>query len=182
MKYALARLGFFMTYMGRYSSIKDHLRAVGEWLDEHVLCPPTPHRVCLHSFKLERVYPPKFAFTIGLDGEDVEGCSYHVDQSGLPQLIVPMFCSPLGAPASYPAVEFTEETVDVIRDLLKSILPRLHRMGWHPDLNTFIDWGTPYEDRLVDRGEHEAFMEACTTPGFEVSAVVPTPAPGPDTK
>ena len=80
-----------------------------------------------------------------------------------------MFHSPLGAPASYPAVEFTDETRRAIDDALRATLPRLRGYGLVRDGGKEIGPFTPLADRIVDIEQFEAAKSKVSATGYSVT-------------
>ena len=92
-------------------TVEDHIEAVAAWLEENVDTPPTPKSLTLHDIKIDRMSPLSGGFTARLDGTDFADCKFSTQQNGRFGFCPPMYFSPLGAPASYAAVEFTAITV-----------------------------------------------------------------------
>ena len=87
----------------------------------------------------------KFNFSLSIDG------MYHY--------CIPMFVSPLGAPASFGAVELSEETHTAITNALSQIFPRMAAFGLHPVSKEFINSSTLISDRTVDKAEIESVKQ-----------------------
>jgi hypothetical protein len=71
--------------------------------------------------------------------------------TGRLQFAMPMYHSPLGAPASYAAVEFTDDTRNAINDALSLLMPKFSGFGLHPLTREFIHQSTPLVDRVMDQ-------------------------------
>ena len=81
-----------------------------------------------------------------------------------------MFCSPLGAPASYPAVELTDETRSEIQVALESVLPRMKALGVDRDTGEAVYLTTHTDsDRITSAEIHKAAMKALSQEGFSDS-------------
>jgi len=103
--------------------LKEHLKAVSEWLDENVVEYPEPEKVKLFNFKRT---PNNYdswderAFQVALDDTIIEDdIRFEANGAKNIRLYWPMFHSPLGAPCSYRAIEVTKDTVRAIEHALK---------------------------------------------------------------
>ena len=95
------------------------VEAVGEWLEENVLVCPEPKIINLSNF---RQTEDGGKFTLTLDSITVInniGFNNWPLNSSLVAIYMPMHCSPMGAPASYPAVEITNNTKKLIESTLR---------------------------------------------------------------
>ena len=86
-------------------TVEDHIKAVAAWLDENVETPSTPRVLTIHDIQINRLDEPRGSFTARLDGTEFPGCTFMTQQNGHFGFCPPMYCSPLGAPASYAAVD-----------------------------------------------------------------------------
>jgi hypothetical protein len=87
----------------------------------------------------------KFDFSIGIDG------NYHYS--------VPMFVSPLGAPASFAAIELSPETRKAITQALNQMFPKILPFGLHPVSKQFINSHTPISERILDKSAIQPLNE-----------------------
>jgi hypothetical protein len=78
----------------------------------------------------------------------------------------PMFHSPLGAPASYAAIDLDERTNKAILRALEQVFPRVRAFGWHKDLDLIIDGFSPFEERVIDQLDFEKMRMALAKPGL----------------
>lgn len=98
-----------------------------------------------------------------LDDIDVEGrFQFWTDIVGRQLVCVPMFHSPMGAPASYAAVELTGETLSAIQSAISETFPNLKPFGRDSSTGRFIDSRTPFEERIIDPDAYQAVKERIT--------------------
>lgn len=124
---------------------------IEDWLKLNVTKYSEPKRVRLFNFLInwERFTG---TFKLKLDDDEVKyWISFSTDQSGRVVFDMPMFHSPMGVPASYPAVEFTGRTRVAINRALELLIPRLLPLGKDQRTGVEITFSTPLEDRVVDR-------------------------------
>jgi hypothetical protein len=137
----------------------EHVKKVHEWVAENVQAFSTPKTLVVDeiefdwkcfsgsfSLKLDDIeIDEKFDFSLGIDG------MYHY--------FTPMFTSPLGAPASFAAIELSEETDVAITNSLNQIFPRMAAFGLHPVSKQFINSSTPISERILDKASIESTKE-----------------------
>lgn len=139
------------------TGITEHVKQVSRWLDENVMSYPTPRAVTLSDFEVDWGEMCGW-FCLTMDGRRVpDRFRLSLAQNGWMQFHPPMFCSPLGAPASYSAVDLTDETKMVIGEALKSVFPRLKPMGLDVATGRLIGQRTPIPERIFLL---EGFVEA----------------------
>src|SRR4051794_33586873 len=91
------------------------------------------------------------SFRLAFDGEPLlERFRISLELSGWLRYWTPMCHSPLGAPASYAAVDFTGETRRAIDAGLRAMLPRLHGCGIILATAKEIHFTAPIDERIVD--------------------------------
>lgn len=130
----------------------EHLEEVSQWLGENVASYPTPRAVTLSDFEIDWKQMSG-RFYVSLDGQRIEDpFRLSLGQNGWVQFHPPMFTSPLGAPASYRAIELTDDTYAAITSALRSIFPRMKPMGMDAATGALISQRTPIGERIVDRG------------------------------
>lgn len=152
--------------------IQAHIAEVERWLDDNVRVVPAPRAVTLSDFEIDWSKLTG-SFTLALDGEPLpDRFRFDLEITGWLRWQMPMFHSPLGAPASYAAYEFTPETRRAIDEALRAVLPRLHGCGLVRATGQRIDQSTPLEARIVDWGAFEAAKARASASGFVVSARV----------
>ena len=127
-----------------------HMAQVEAWLDENVIQYPTPAKVTLSSFQLDWSNITG-SFVLKFDEELVsDRFELSLGDNGRLKFSMPMFISPLGAPASYAAVEFTNDTRNAINDGLSLLMPKFAGFGLHPLTRQFINQSTPLHERVID--------------------------------
>ena len=144
------------------------LELVKAWLEDNVFCPLTPKEITVHSieFNWERL---SGTFRLALDNcEIAEPFEVHIDIAGRVQWTPPMFCSPLGAPASYAAVEIDKATTEALMRALERCFPRLRGYGVYPDLGLEIYGDNPLEDRIIDPQEFRKVRKVLNSKHFKL--------------
>jgi hypothetical protein len=128
---------------------RKHLEAVGAWLDENTVTVPEPNTVTLYDFKVDW---SKWSGSFRIRFDDVlheDRFQFSDDGTGKVRLSLPMFVSPLGAPASYPAVEISERTREAILQALGSTLPKITPHGRNRKTGIETTVSTPISERLT---------------------------------
>ena len=91
-------------------SLESHVQAVNEWLKANIRVYPEPAHITLRQIQ----FNPKTlsGSALLLLGNEVTGesLSLRMSETGWLTFSVPLFHSPLGAPASYAAIELTTHT------------------------------------------------------------------------
>ena len=152
--------------------IREHIERVEAWLEENVRVYPTPREVTLSGFDIDWITLDG-SFLLAFDGEPLRHrFRFDMDISGRLRFRMPMFHSPLGAPASYAAIEFTDETRCSIDKGLHAVLPRLHGCGIVRATGKEINHWTPIDERIVDGEAFEAAKARASAPGYSIT--VPT--------
>ena len=155
-------------------SLEDHVQAVFRWLDEHVLKFDTPASITLFDIQSDAMrYKGSFRLQLDdvvLDESRLE-TPFHFDlgQNGLPNFYYPMFFSPLGAPASYAAVDLTDATEKTIRSALQNILPRMRPLGLDRETGQMLTYGASIEDRMLDEEQYERCFKSLTDMRYTLS-------------
>ena len=83
----------------------------------------------------------------------------------------PIFVSPLGAPASYSAVDMTDNTSKAILEGLKLTFPKLKPCGKNRDTGIEITYHSPISDRI----SAEELSKAIKRVNKSYSITVPLP-------
>ena len=136
---------------------KDLLVEVQNWLAENVRVITHANEFTLYDF----AYNPKNhsgKFSVSVDGEELEGRwrFWLGDGDGWPTVGPPMFTSPLGAPASYAAIELSDELYAAMRAKMREIFPRIAPFGRNRKTGVeFTMHNSTVEDRIID---HEAYQ------------------------
>jgi len=88
-------------------------------------------------------------FNLALDDMVLEEkVSFSAEASGKSNFSLPMFHSPLGAPASYSAYEITKKTHQAVNQALALTIPKLAGTGRHPETKKEITINSPLTDRI----------------------------------
>jgi len=130
--------------------IERNIERVKEWLDENVQVFPEPKSVTLSDFTVSwRKDDFSGSFRVSLDTNAItDKFQFHLQASGKTTFNPPIFHSPLGAPASYSAVELTDKTNRAILKGLHDTFPRLEGLGWDRDTGKEITFDTPLYERV----------------------------------
>jgi hypothetical protein len=129
----------------------DHVKQVHDWVEKNMQRFSTPTFLVIDDIKFDSArfggsfslqlddvkMEDKFDFSFGIDGK------YHY--------YIPMFVSPLGAPASFPAIELSIETGEAISKALNQMFPKMLPFGLHPVSKQFINSRTPISERILDK-------------------------------
>ena len=144
------------------------LELVRVWLEDNVFYPPTPKEITVHSIKFDwdRL---SGTFRLALDNcEIAEPFEVHIDIAGRVKYLPPMFYSPLGAPASYAAVELDEVTATAVTRALERAFPRLRGYGIYPDLGLEIYGDNPLGDRIIDPQQFKKMRKLLESKQFKL--------------
>ena len=151
-----------------------HLEKVRTWLKENVKVFDTPEELKISAVKFDwkRL---SGTFVVSLDGKPIwDRFSVHIDITGKPTFTPPMFHSPLGAPASYAAVELDPQSEAAIFQALEQIFPKVRPFGWNKDIDLIIDAFTPFEERIYDQAEFDRISKAIDNGNVSASVRVAT--------
>ena len=105
-----------------------HLEAVMRWLDENQIHLDQPNSVTVKDFVVET--EDHASFTLVLDDKPYPE-RFECD-TGLVEfdpLRLPIYCSPLGAPASYPVYDLTTATYCAVNNALRQANKALNKVG-----------------------------------------------------
>ena len=129
---------------------------VENWLAENVRVITQANELTLSDFTYNcKSYIGQFS--ISVDGEALEGrWHFFLETSdGWPSVTPPMFTSPLGVPASYRAIELTDEIDAALRAKMREIFPRIAPLGRNRKTGVEITMGiSTVADRIID---HEGY-------------------------
>ena len=129
-------------------SILRHIEEVRAWLDENVQVFTEPQSVTLSDFVVDW---NEFSgdFRVSLDSSELpDKLHFGLNASGKTDFYLPMFHSPLGAPASYAAIELTPKTLEAIRQGLHSTIPHVMGVGTTSETGLKIEAHTSPQLRL----------------------------------
>jgi len=131
-------------------SIDKHRDAVFQWLAENVESHKKPGQIDLQitDFDWKSFSGNCKLFFDGIELSDIFDIS--LDISGKYGLKPPIFCSPLGAPASYAAIKLTETTYQAINAELNQFLPKMLPYGINHLTGEMIDGSTPIMKRVIE--------------------------------
>ena len=146
---------------------EEHIKAVWKWLDENVQVFETPQSVTVSNFQIKT---SRFSGSFDVHLDDVklsERFSFGLGAHGKPDLFFPMFHSPLGAPASYVAIELTPQTTSAIKELLADVLPKMKALGLNRETGELIFHTTHTDfDRVIDKVGYEPHIGRVTASDF----------------
>lgn len=155
-----------------HESIEAHLQELKQWLEDNVQSYPTPQRVTLKQFEVNW-QELSGEFSVEFDGFQLPTkFRFQLEASGKTSIRLPMFHSPLGAPASYRAVEITEATETAIVKALHQAIPRIKGCGVDQKTGQQIGFHTPVSERIVDQSLFLAAQRALGLPTFSVSVLI----------
>jgi hypothetical protein len=97
-----------------------------------------------------------------------------MSETGWLTFSVPLFHSPLGAPASYAAIELTTNTQSAVTAAVRSLLPRLMPLGINPKTKEWITTSTPLQARISVASELMGALDRIGHPDFECRHLVAT--------
>jgi len=130
------------------AEILAHVKEVHDWVDAHVQIIETADRVTLREFSWEREDARSVNFVLSIEGQGDHRCYFRGGDDGDVHFILPQFHSPLGAPASYPAIELSEAVDLAVRTGLRSLMPRLKPCGTDPVTGEQVTFASSLRDRL----------------------------------
>lgn len=148
---------------------KEHIQQVRQWLEENVQLYFTPKKVTLHSFEVDWD-ELSGSFRVLLDDNDLpHRFSFEIDTSGKAEFFLPMFHSPLGAPASYGAINLSESTSKAILEGLREAIPKVRGCGRNRETGLEITNCTPINDRVIDHEEFDLAKKRVESPNYIIT-------------
>lgn len=145
------------------------LELVKVWLEDNVFTPSTPGSIKISEIEFDW-HDLKGSFRLSLDNCTIKDrFTLAIDIAGRIQFYPPMFCSPLGAPASYAAVELDTATTSTITKALESAFPRLRGYGLHRDAGLEVWRDSPLEDRIINQEQFQQLSTELKKPGFQIT-------------
>jgi len=155
-------------------SSREHIQAVKEWLQKNVRVYPTPSTITLRQIRLDRKELRGEALLLIGDALPGEELALWMNESGRLTFSPPLFNSPLGAPATYGAIELSKNTEQAVAAAVQGLLPRLLPFGINPKTKEWVTTSTPHHERIADTSEFNAAFDRITSADFEsVQAVEP---------
>jgi len=128
---------------------RQHLEAVWAWLDENTVTVPEPNTVTLYDFRVDW---SSWSGSFRIKFDDVlheDRFQFSDNGTGKVRFSLPMFVSPLGAPASYPALEISKRTREAIQRALDTTFPKITPHGRNRKTGIETTVSTPITDRLT---------------------------------
>lgn len=152
--------------------IAEHLAQVSAWLDENVVSYPTPAAVTLSDIEMNWT-DLSGSFALMLDNKVVpDRFVFSLEGTGWLKFFMPMFTSPLGTPASYAAVELTEETRTAMEKGLRILLPRLAGFGLHRVTGDWVHQSTLWGARVMDPTAFEQARRRIEAGGYSITVPI----------
>jgi hypothetical protein len=148
-------------------SHRDHIQAVMEWLEKNVRVYPTPSRISIRQIRLDSNTLRGQALLFVGDELTGEELTLRMGDAGWLTFTPPLFHSPLGAPATYGAIELTDKTKQAVAAAVQGLLPRLLPFGIDPKTKEWVTASTPLRERISDAAEFNAALDRITRPDFE---------------
>jgi hypothetical protein len=155
-------------------SHREHIQAVRDWLQKNVRVYPTPSKITLRQIRLDRKELRGEELLLIDDALPGEELALWMTESGRLTFSPPLFHSPLGAPATYGAIELSKNTEQAVTAAVQSLLPRLLPLGINPKTKVWVTTSTPLDERIADAAEFNAAFDRITSADFEsIQAVEP---------
>jgi hypothetical protein len=156
---------------------KEHVQAVMEWVEAHERRIPPSSSVTLHAFSVDwSTFSGSFMVLFG-ETKCRERLSFGPSMSGRPEFYLPMFMSPLGAPASYDAIEISSEAEIAIIHGLRAAIPSLKPYGIDSESRTIIGAHTPLNQRIISLEELNLAKVRLADPQYSITAPIDKLAP-----
>ena len=128
-----------------------HVAAVHAWVEANTRRYANVAEVRLTDFKWNEGRALDVDFTAEfLPGGRQERLAAYADGAGQIWISAPMFVSPMGAPASFPAVEFDAATGKALLAGVRAVIPPLAPFGIDPKTGRHLDASTPLNGRMPD--------------------------------
>lgn len=148
-------------------SQREHIQAVREWLQKNVRVYPTPSTITLRHIRLDRKQLRGEALLLIDDKLPGEELTLWMSESGMLTFSLPLFHSPLGAPATYAAIELSKNTEQAIVAAVQGLLPRLLPLGINPKTKEWVTTSTPLHERIADTSEFNIAFQRITSSDFD---------------
>lgn len=150
----------------------EHIQAVRDWLHKYVRVYPTPSIITLRKIRLDRKQLRGEAILIFDDALPGEKLALWMSETGSLTYSPPFFHSPLGAPATYCAIELTANTALAVASAVQGLLPKLMPLGINPKTKEWVTASTPLQERIADASAFDAAFDRITSPDFESVHIV----------
>ena len=143
--------------MNENDKLKSHIEEVFDWLEKNVTYYDAHQSITLFDFEINW-NEMSGSFRMKFDNEFcLDRGNFYLSNNGKLDFSLPMFHSPLGAPASYPAINIKQSTEHLIADILNTNMPRFKPLGIDKETGVHFSASTPIKDRIVS---NEAFQVA----------------------
>ena len=143
-----------------------HILEVREWLKKNVLHYDVDESIKLFDFDVDwELFSGSFQMQFDDEICPHRGC-FSVGSNGKICFYLPMFHSPLGAPASYSAIHISSSVEEKISDSLASLLPPLMPLGLSRQSGVHITTSTPFCDRIYDNDKFAVAKQKISNPQF----------------
>jgi hypothetical protein len=150
---------------------KEHVARVMEWYKENVKVYPTPEKVTLSEFEVDWV---ELSGSFRIDFDDVQvndRFDFSLEASGWTTFHIPMFHSPLGAPASYLAILISSETENAIMEGLRATIPRIEPFGLNRKTGKETTQNTSISDRIINLSQFESVKNIVCSADYTISII-----------
>lgn len=171
LKEAMSRHEQFLKLIKRIEEnrMEEWYAEIEAWLKENVLVYDDVHTVTLHSFEPDWDEYCGYFYVRFNDEECPLRFSYFLtDITGFAHWSSPSHHSPLCAPASYPAVDFSSKVSDQIESEIRSLFPPFKSYGRQENGEIFVH-STPIERRLPAESDLLAIKEKLAQPNFSLT-------------
>ena len=145
-----------------------------EWLDENTTSFSPEKSVTLHSFDVNWPYLKGDCLVKADDRAGSTTIHFYYDLVAWPLWRGSVFHSPLGVPASFPSVEFSEDATEAITRGLQELLPRIKPVGRDDD-GSMISFSDSMATRLPPGFDTEALRRKLDDSSFELRIEVQQP-------
>ncbi len=116
---------------------RHHIQAVQAWLEKNVRVYPTPSRISLRQIQLDFNTLRGEALLFVGDALPGEALTLRMGDDGWLTFTPPLFHSPLGAPATYGAIELTDKTKQAVAAAVQGLTSALDQF-LSADIDRFI--------------------------------------------
>lgn len=156
------------------SMIKQRTAQLTEWLANNISYYPTPITVTLFAFKVNW-QTLSGTFRLQLDNQEIhcededEKFTFSLEQNGKVRFDLPTFCSPLGVPASYAAIELTEATSKAILKGLHATIPFVLAFGLDKTTGKQVWSDTTLKERIIDKTAFELAKKIVSEVDYKIT-------------
>ncbi len=152
--------------MNDEKSLRDHVAEVHRWVDANKRVYSDIKTIKLMRVQIDRSDFSGSAELILDDRMPPESLRLSLGGDGWLTYSLPMFHSPLGAPASYTAVVLNEAASRAVACAVRGLLPRVLPFGLHPITKDWITQSSPLSQRVVSHVDFEAAFARLHEPTF----------------